>query len=142
MTIHDRRLLYEQAVALIAREYATELTVDYVARRLFTSRRQLQRVFSDAGTSFRTMCCQARMAAARRLFRLKPHMTVREVASAVGYRQPAQFAKAFRREVGVSPGEFRADPSFAGRVRRAPAHTERRATSQSAALETLLGVGA
>jgi AraC family transcriptional regulator, regulatory protein of adaptative response / methylphosphotriester-DNA alkyltransferase methyltransferase len=34
--------------------------------------------------------------------------TVREVANRVGYRQPAQFAKAFRRHRGVSPSDFRA----------------------------------
>jgi AraC-like DNA-binding protein len=34
--------------------------------------------------------------------------TVREVANRVGYRQPAQFAKAFRRHRGVSPSVFRA----------------------------------
>ena len=31
-----------------------------------------------------------------------------EVAHRVGYRQPAQFAKAFRRHRGVSPSDFRA----------------------------------
>jgi AraC-like DNA-binding protein len=35
-------------------------------------------------------------------------VTVREVANRVGYRQPAQFAKAFRREKGVAPSDFRA----------------------------------
>jgi AraC-like DNA-binding protein len=35
-------------------------------------------------------------------------MTVREVARRVGYRQPAQFAKAFRRHLGVAPSDFRA----------------------------------
>ena len=34
--------------------------------------------------------------------------TVREVARSVGYRQPAQFAKAFRRHHGLAPSEFRA----------------------------------
>jgi AraC family transcriptional regulator of adaptative response / methylphosphotriester-DNA alkyltransferase methyltransferase len=33
--------------------------------------------------------------------------TVREVAHRVGYRQPAQFAKAFRRHHGSSPSTFR-----------------------------------
>ena len=33
--------------------------------------------------------------------------TVREVAHRVGYRQPAQFAKAFRRHHGTSPSDFR-----------------------------------
>jgi AraC-like DNA-binding protein len=35
-------------------------------------------------------------------------LTVREVARQVGYKQPAQFAKAFRRLHGVAPSEFRA----------------------------------
>ena len=35
-------------------------------------------------------------------------LTVREVAHRVGYRQPAQFAKAFRRYQGVAPSDFRA----------------------------------
>jgi AraC-like DNA-binding protein len=34
-------------------------------------------------------------------------VTVREVAQRVGYRQPAQFAKAFRRNRGVAPSDFR-----------------------------------
>jgi AraC-like DNA-binding protein len=35
------------------------------------------------------------------------NMTVREVARRVGYRQPAQFAKAFRRYQGQAPSAFR-----------------------------------
>jgi AraC-like DNA-binding protein len=35
-------------------------------------------------------------------------LTVREVAHRVGYRQPAQFAKAFRRHHGLAPSDFRA----------------------------------
>jgi AraC-like DNA-binding protein len=34
-------------------------------------------------------------------------LTVREVAQRVGYRQPAQFAKAFRRRHGLSPSSYR-----------------------------------
>ena len=34
-------------------------------------------------------------------------LTVREAAAAVGYRQPAQFAKAFRRHHGLAPSELR-----------------------------------
>ena len=36
-------------------------------------------------------------------------LTVREVAHRVGYRQPAQFAKAFRRHLGVAPSDYRAN---------------------------------
>jgi AraC family transcriptional regulator of adaptative response / methylphosphotriester-DNA alkyltransferase methyltransferase len=144
MTIQYRRRLYEQAVAVIAREYATDLSVDDVAQRLFCSRRQLQRVFGDAGTSFRTVCRKARMAAARNLLRAHPEMTVRGVAQAVGYQQPSQFAKAFRREVGTSPAEFRAVASRLGgpgvlKPSYSPAHLAR-SQPPAPSLERLLGL--
>ena len=34
-------------------------------------------------------------------------VSVREAARSVGYRQPAQFAKAFRRHHGVAPSQYR-----------------------------------
>ena len=40
-------------------------------------------------------------------------LTVREVAQRVGYRQPAQFAKAFRRRHGSAPSMFRSQARFA-----------------------------
>ena len=124
LTIQERRRLYEHAVAVMMSEYATELAVDSVAQRVFSSRRQLQRVFFDAGTTFRTVCRQIRMAEASKLLSESPPMTVREVANAVGYRQPAQFAKAFQREVGMPPTEFRISRRQSGVVRDL-AHSER-----------------
>jgi AraC-like DNA-binding protein len=40
--------------------------------------------------------------------------TVREVAHRVGYRQPAQFAKAFRRHHGASPSAYRSRSPLEG----------------------------
>ena len=56
-------------------------------------------------------------------------LTVREVAHRVGYRQPAQFAKAFRRYQGVAPSDFRAGAPR--RQRRS--HAERAAPAHRAA---------
>jgi AraC family transcriptional regulator, regulatory protein of adaptative response / methylphosphotriester-DNA alkyltransferase methyltransferase len=97
-----RRELFEQAAAVIACEYPDELTLEQLARRLFVSRRQLQRAFAEAGNgTFRTYLCGIRMERAAEL--LRQGATVREAAMAVGYRQPAQFAKAFRRHHGRLP---------------------------------------
>jgi AraC family transcriptional regulator of adaptative response / methylphosphotriester-DNA alkyltransferase methyltransferase len=35
------------------------------------------------------------------------NLPVRDVANSVGYRQPAQFAKTFRRHHGAPPSSFR-----------------------------------
>jgi transcriptional regulator GlxA family with amidase domain len=37
-------------------------------------------------------------------------LTVRQVSLLVGYRQPAHFAKAFRRRYGVTPAQYRDPP--------------------------------
>ena len=102
-----RRALFEEAKAIIDREYASDLDLDTLARRLATSRRQLQRSFMEAGeTSFRTYLAEVRMRHARELLR-EGALPVREVAASVGYRQPAQFAKTFRRHHGAPPSSFR-----------------------------------
>jgi AraC family transcriptional regulator of adaptative response / methylphosphotriester-DNA alkyltransferase methyltransferase len=106
-TIQRRRALFDEAVDIIEREYATDLELDAVARRLATSRRQLQRAFSEAGTtSFRTHVAKVRMRRALELLR-EGNLPVRDVANSVGYRQPAQFAKTFRRHHGAPPSSFR-----------------------------------
>lgn len=106
-TIDRRRALFEEAVAIIEREYARDLELDEIARRVATSRRQLQRAFAECGgTSFRTFLGEVRMRRARELLN-EGGSPVRDVARRVGYRQPAQFAKAFRRRFGAPPSRFR-----------------------------------
>src|SRR4051794_17911917 len=106
-TADRREQLYEEAVALIANEYASDLHLEGVARRLATSRRQLQRAFAEAGnTSFRDELAKVRMHHARELL-AADRLPVRQVASSVGYHQPAQFAKSFRRYHGEPPSNYR-----------------------------------
>jgi AraC family transcriptional regulator of adaptative response / methylphosphotriester-DNA alkyltransferase methyltransferase len=91
----------------VERDYASDLSLDDVARRVASSRRQLQRAYAEIGrTTFRDHLTRVRMERAAELLVQHP-LTVREVARRVGYRQPAQFAKAFRRVHGVAPSEFR-----------------------------------
>ena len=113
-TVALRSSLYEDATHIVAQEYSDELSLDDIARRIASSRRQLQRAFAEVGnTTFRDQLTRVRMERAGELLAHRG-MTIREVAHRVGYRQPAQFAKAFRRHHGVAPSEFRAQ-----RARRA-----------------------
>jgi transcriptional regulator GlxA family with amidase domain len=106
-TVERRRALFEEASEIIQNEYAKDLELDQVARRLATSRRQLQRSFAEIGrTSFRSYVARVRMQRALELLR-DGSLPVRDVANSVGYRQPAQFAKTFRRHHGAPPSSFR-----------------------------------
>jgi AraC family transcriptional regulator of adaptative response / methylphosphotriester-DNA alkyltransferase methyltransferase len=112
-TVSRRRALYEEAVEIIEQDYAGELELDSVARRLATSRRQLQRAFAEAGqTSFRTRLAEIRMQKALELLR-EGTLPVRDVATSVGYRQAAQFAKTFRRHHGRPPSSIRRERGIA-----------------------------
>ena len=106
-TISRRRALLDEAVEIIEREFAQDLDLDHLARQVATSRRQLQRVFNEiGGTSFRTYLARVRMRKAAEMLQANT-APVRDVAQRVGYRQPAQFAKAFRRHHGLAPSAFR-----------------------------------
>lgn len=107
-TVALRSSLYEDAVAIVLREYASDLGLDDIARRVASSRRQLQRAYAEVGhTTFRDHLTAVRMDRAAELLG-RTSITVREVARRVGYRQPAQFAKAFRRHHGAAPSDYRA----------------------------------
>jgi AraC-like DNA-binding protein len=82
------------------------LTVADIAGRIFTSKRQLQRAFAEAGTSFQATLHAIRMERSAELL-VESSLPVSAVAGLVGYRQPTQFAKAFRRYYELAPTQLR-----------------------------------
>jgi AraC family transcriptional regulator of adaptative response / methylphosphotriester-DNA alkyltransferase methyltransferase len=109
-TMSRRQDIYRDAVAVIRQNYASDLTVESVAREIGTSRRQLQRVFEEVGgVSFRQVLTRVRMKNASVLLR-ETDAPVALVARYVGYSQPAQFAKTFRRLYGDAPSAYRTTP--------------------------------
>jgi AraC family transcriptional regulator, regulatory protein of adaptative response / methylphosphotriester-DNA alkyltransferase methyltransferase len=108
-TIYGRTQLFARAAQLVEREHASPVEMDDLARRLSTSRRQLQRAFREiGGTTFRKHLANVRMAHAAELLG-DPSLTVGAVARAVGYRQQAQFAKSFRERFGSTPSDYRVE---------------------------------
>ena len=113
-TVRHRTSLFEEATAIVDTEFGSDLSLDDIARRVASSRRQLQRAYAEIGrTTFREHLTAVRMERAGDMLAGRGP-TVREVAHRVGYRQPAQFAKAFRRHHGVSPSTFRTRRRFDG----------------------------
>lgn len=105
-TVERRAAVFSDAIAVIQRDYARSIDLNYVAREIATSRRQLQRIFAEMGTDFRTVLREVRMQRAVELLRTGD-MPVKQVAHSVGYQQPAQFAKTFRSRLGVAPSSFK-----------------------------------
>lgn len=107
-TTHQARLaIFDEAVQIIESEFSQRIRIEDVARRLSTSPRQLQRIFSEiGGVGFRSYLRRVRMSRATELL-ATADMTVKEVARSVGYDDHSQFSKAFKRTYGVSPSEAR-----------------------------------
>ena len=100
-------MVYEEALAVIERSYGDHrLSVDGLSRSVFVSRRQLQRAFTEAGTSVQEQLHAVRMQHAAQLLR-ETTLPVSEISRSVGYRHSAQFAKAFRRYYGTAPTQWR-----------------------------------
>lgn len=86
-----------------------QLTVESVSRTIFSSRRQLQRSFAEAGTSVQERLYLVRMERAAELLH-ESSLPIADIARSVGYRQPPHFAKAFRRLYGLTPSQWRGEP--------------------------------
>ena len=115
-TLDLRRSIYRDALAIIEAEYASDLHLEDVARRVASSRRQLQRAFAEVGdTTFVGQLARARVRHGAELLSMSG-LPVRVVARRVGYRQPAHFAKVFRAYHGVAPTTFRRQMRARGAV--------------------------
>jgi AraC-like DNA-binding protein len=78
---------------------------DTVARRLARSRSTLQRQLTSEGTSYREILDKTRLALAERYLVEGDH-TQAQIAFMVGFADQSNFARAFKRWTGVSPGEY------------------------------------
>ncbi len=108
-TIRGRRELYEAVMErLHERLGEPDLQIHDVAADTFASRRQIQRVMEEQRTTFRAELARIRMDRAAELL-VATTLPVREIAARVGYRQPAQFAKAFRLRHGLAPSAYRGE---------------------------------
>ena len=105
----DRRL--RQLLEGFDRPYAP--TLPELTRQLGVSARLLQADLEKAATSFRAIQLEVVMARARDLLR-DPRLSVKEVAFKLGFAHSASFCRAFARETGQTPTQFRSSQGLEG----------------------------
>jgi AraC-like DNA-binding protein len=101
-----------------------------VAREQHLSPRTLIRRLRRIGTTYKQMIDELLSARARELL-AGDKLKVKEVAAALGYDNPANFGKAFKRWSGVSPGAYRARTA-AGAIRSAGKADRKKPASRKA----------
>jgi AraC-like DNA-binding protein len=92
--------------ANLLQDIAAPPTFAATARQLGTTARTLRRQLQQQGTSFRKVVDELRTQLAVKYLR-DTVMTNEDIATAMGFSDPANFRHAFRRWTGKSPGEFR-----------------------------------
>ncbi len=97
------------ALKLVLQSYLGEgyPAIELAAELSSTSVRTLQRRLKQYNLSYSTLVQQAQFEYARELLK-NPDIRTLDIAYAVGYEDPSNFARAFRRIAGVSPREYRA----------------------------------
>lgn len=101
------RLLAAQVRQALATQPGEGHTAQALAGLLHVSPRTLHRQLKDEGASLQQLKDEVRLERARDLL-LRTRQPLKQVAAAVGFRNEKSFARAFRRQVGVAPGAFRA----------------------------------
>ncbi|MCY1560941.1 HTH-type transcriptional regulator VirS [compost metagenome] len=78
-----------------------------VAQALHLSQRTLQRRLQEEATSFQHLLDDTRRELAEQ-YLAQPNLTLLEVAYLLGFADPSNFFRAFRRWFDITPGEYRA----------------------------------
>ena len=81
-------------------------SLESIARHLAMSPRTLQRRMMERGLRFKTVLNETRAELAKEYLE-QPAMTVSEIAFLLGYAELSAFDRAFRRETGASPTQWR-----------------------------------
>jgi AraC-like DNA-binding protein len=89
-------------------------TQDSIADVLHMSLRTLQRRLSDEGTSYKGLLDETRRELASH-YMAESHRSINEITYLLGFSEPSNFSRAFRRWTGKSPSAYRAQsPGFSG----------------------------
>jgi two-component system response regulator YesN len=105
-SIKNSNLLGE-AIRIIKTQYSENLSLDEVAQQLFISPYYLSHLFSEElKVTFHEYLTRIRMDEAKRLLSDRS-LTIMEISFRVGYDDPNYFSKVFKKNIGVSPTQYR-----------------------------------
>lgn len=102
----EHATLLSQVKALLPREEGGFHTLEETAKRLHMSGRTLKRRLREHGATFSQLVEEQRRHMATLLLR-SPDPSIEEIADRLGYSDPANFTRAFRRWTGRTPRAFR-----------------------------------
>ncbi|MHA7964113.1 helix-turn-helix domain-containing protein [Paenibacillus sp. CAU 1782] len=99
--------LSEQIIDLIQRCYDTDLTLEECAQRLHYNANYLSSVFrKETGHSFSEYLTMYRFQMARKWLETS-EIPIKDIAAKLCYTNPQNFIRSFRKQEGITPGQYR-----------------------------------
>ena len=109
----QRMPLYEQVMAYIDENPEQDITLDSLSERFFVSKYHIAHTFKEhMGISVRQYLLKKRLSACRDALLMNEKIS--EVCLTLGFKDYPSFFRAFRREYGMSPREYREAFSLVG----------------------------
>ena len=97
----------EKAKEYINENFNKEISLDEVSKKVNISPYYFSKLFKDeTGTNFIEYLTDIRINEAKKLL-LDRNMSMKEICMAVGYSDPNYFSRTFKKNVGVTPTEYR-----------------------------------
>lgn len=104
--------IIQEAKKYIQNHYQEDITLTALASQVFISPKYLSDLFKkETGDNYTSYLVSVRMEHAKRLLG-QLNYKIYEIAEMVGYQNPKHFIKAFKKEVGMTPGEYRNRGTF------------------------------
>ncbi len=102
--------LVDRLSQMVLRDLNTEaIEQERFAREMGMSSRTLRRKLTEQGSSFQQVLDECRMRQAVFEFRVRPDLSIAQIALRLGYAEHSNFTRAFHRWSGISPQAYRAN---------------------------------
>jgi AraC-like DNA-binding protein len=98
--------LSERVAAYLAQQEGNYPTLHAMASDFCMSERSLSRNLQCEGVTYQGLLDEARQASAER-YLVQTNLSIDQIAECLGYTDPSNFVRAFRRWVGMTPGAYR-----------------------------------
>ncbi len=103
----------DYVVMLMKKTNGEQITLEDLARQIKVSPRTIDRHLKKEGLGFRELSNKVRFERASEML-CREGLSVAEVANKLGFSDTANFSRAFRREMGVSPSEYQKGTALPG----------------------------
>lgn len=103
---NDKSLQDKIRKLIIERLPNGKVGIEMIAREFNLSRRMMHRKLREENTSYRSILMDTRIKLAKQYLK-DPSQNIEKISSLLGYTESSSFKRAFKRWVGMNPGQYR-----------------------------------